>query len=64
MQYRIIRKHLLSQKAIHACLDSLQRTMTKNMKYGWEPHAGLTILHDFVLQIVVNVDDAAEWIEK
>lgn len=64
MKYYIYRKHLLSQQKIHGCLDSLQRVVTKNAQNGWRSVGGLTVLNDFVLLLVVNENDNAEWLEK
>ena len=63
MIIRIVRKHLLSQKAIHGLLDSLQQVVNRNAANGWRTQGGITVLNDFILLMVVNDVDDAVWME-
>ena len=63
MQTLYIRKHILTPDAMHLAMDSLQRAMYINSKYGWKPIGGLCVFRDFIIQAVTNEDDNARWQE-
>ena len=60
-QIKIIRKHILQPKSMHLALDSLQRTINKNLVNGWIPIGSLFQFNDFIIVMVANDLNDAIW---